>query len=309
MHESTSYLLAFAEQQLAHGNALGAQESVRRFLAEDPDHSSAHAMLAIALYIQRRLHAAEHEAGLAVALDPDSAYARHALGLVKIGKRDFRGAEEHLEAARAMAGDQPAIQRALATLYGLTGRDARVIPTLSEALALDPRDAATLAALGEAELAAGNLKGAAARALEALQIDAENVDALVLMGQVMLRRGDVDDARDHAVQALRLDPTNRGALFLLAGVKARRNPFLGLWWRYSVWMEALGTSRSILVLLAAFAVYRVLTAMAQQNGWPNAVGPIQIAWLGIVIYTWVGPALFKKSLDKELRPVALDDKF
>ena len=33
------------------------------------------------------------------------------------------------------------------------------------------------------------------------------------------------------------------------------------------------------------------------------------AWLGIVVYTWVAPGLFRRALEKELVSVKLDRQF
>jgi Flp pilus assembly protein TadD len=226
-----------------------------------------------------------------------------------MGRRQFKQAEAHLDNAMSLGMDEPAVHRALASLYSLTGRRPQAEKMLRRALAIDPDDPSTLTALGNHVLADGDLRSAGQYALSALQIDPQNADGLTLMGQVHLRRGEIDMAHEHALQALRIDARHEGALYLLAGLKARKSPFLGLWWRYSVWMEALGTSRSILVLIAAYAVYRIVGAVAQQQGFAVLAGPIQITWLAIVVYTWVGPALFRKSLEKELKPVALDAKF
>ena len=295
MYEGTPFLISRAIQQISQGNFVGAMESLRQHLSEDPDHAGAHALLAITLYEQRRLHAAEHEAGLAAALDPESGYARYAMGLIQMGKRQFKHAEELFQEALALGMDEPPVCRALAGLYQLTGRDDKVLPILQQALDRDPQDASTLTQIGQFKLAKGDLNEAARLALEALQADAENAGAIVLLGNCLLRRNQVEEAREHAILALRFDPHHAGALALLASVKVRRNPLLGLWWRYSVWMEGLGTSRAILVLLAAFAVYRVVTGIATQNGRSYVAGIVQWVWLAIVV--WALPAMCASGYD------------
>jgi tetratricopeptide (TPR) repeat protein len=303
------YLRAQAQRQLAQGHVQGAVESLRQLLATDPDDAEGHALLAIALYNLRRLHAARYEAGAAVALAPESPLAHYAMGTVETGARHFAAAESHFQQALAHEPHAPGLLRALAGLYALWGRRERVQPLLLEALALEPGDPATLIALGEHALQQGRPDEAGERALAALHIDPESADGLALMGQVLLGRGHAADAREHALQALRIDATHRGALYLLSGVKARQNPLLGLWWRYSVWMESIGTTRSILVLLFAFALYRVALGLAQQQGLRSWVLPIELGWLAIVAYTWIGPGLFRRSLDRELRGVQLSPRF
>lgn len=302
-------LRELAQDQLAQGHVHGAVETLRQLLASDPDDGEAHALLAIALYNMRRLHAARYEAGAAVALAPESALAHYALGTVETGSRRFAAAEAHFRQALALEPHAPGLLRAQASLYELWGKHEQVAPLLLEALALAPEDPATLVALGSHALQQGRVDEAGERAFAALRLDPESADGLALMGQVLLRRGDAAEAREHALQALRIDATHRGALHVLSGAKARQNPLLGLWWRYSVWMESIGTTRSILVLLFAYAGYRVALGLAQQHGLRDWVLPIEIAWLAIVAYTWIGPSLFRRSLERELQGVQLSPKF
>ena len=123
---------------LGRGDGSGAVEAMREVLGRDPDDAHAHAILALALVVARRLHAAEHEARLALQLAPDTAIAHRAMGEVCLARRKLAAAQEHLEAARARNPDDPAVPRRLATVHDLAGRGDRVLPLLEEALALDP---------------------------------------------------------------------------------------------------------------------------------------------------------------------------
>lgn len=298
-----------AHRHLSEGRADAAIEVLRQLLTLDPDLAEAHALLAICLYGKRRLAAAEREAGIALGLAPDLPWAHHAMGLSLLAQRRFADAERHLEEASLHDPDEPAHLRALAGLYGLTDRKKDVLPLLERALDLEPDDPDTLVALGNVHLEEGRVELAAQRAREALEVTPEHLDGLVLMGHMHLRRGAVDEAREHAIWALRQDPEDLGALHLLAAVKARASFFLGLWWRYSVWMEALGERRSMAVLLGAFVVYKLAALLTDDLGAPELSSVISLAWLGVVAYTWVGPAMFKRSLEKELSTVRLHPDF
>ncbi|MCG2592168.1 tetratricopeptide repeat protein [Ramlibacter sp. XY19] len=305
----TDHLHRLAQQQLAQGHVRGAVETLRQLLAHDPQDAEAHALLALALYNMRRLHAARYEAGTALALAPESVLAHYALGIVETADRKFALADEHFQQALALEPRSPHLLRARASLYRLWGRKSDVGALLEEARAIDPGDPVTLVALGEHALEENRLDEARRFADAALRIEPESADGLVLMGAVLLRQGIADDAREHALQALRIDATHRGALQLLAGVKARKSPLLGLWWRYSVWMESIGTTRSVLVLLLAYATYRVLRGVVEQGSLRAWAMPIEVAWLAIVAYSWIGPGLFRRSLDKELQGVKLGPRF
>ena len=118
-----------------------------------------------------------------------------------------------------------------------------------------------------------------------------------------------DEARDHAIWALQKNPSDSRALHLLVSIKTRRSLVLGLWWRYSVWMGSLGEGRSVLVLLLAFVLYRFGVITAEVYGEKDVGELITLFWYCVVAYTWFGPALFYRSLKKELQSVRLDQDF
>jgi hypothetical protein len=155
----------------------------------------------------------------------------------------------------------------------------------------------------------GRTREAAALAREALAIDAEHQDALVLMGQVALRDGDIEAAREHCHAALRVNAADPGAIGLLAAIKARTSWVLGLWWRYATWMQQFGETGTIAILIGGFVAYRLLTLLLSDLDQPAAANAVQIGWLALCIYSWVGPGLFQRAVERELAPVALDEKF
>ena len=99
------------------------------------------------------------------------------------------------------------------------------------------------------------------------------------------------------------------ALTLIASIKARRNPVLGLWWRYHTWMSKLGQKGVVVALLGAYMVYRVVAQATEDLGHANLSEGIEYAWLGVCAFTWFGPVIFKRMVDKELGRVELDPDF
>lgn len=298
-------LLEFAVERLNRGEHGQAIHLLQRVLTLDPDDAEAHAFLAFGLVQARRLHAAEIEAQLALTLDGELAVAYRALGFILTAKRKWHEAEPHLKHSIELQPEEPAAYRALASLYSLSGRDNEAVESLQQARQLSPNDPATLGDLAEIYLQRGELMLAEKFAREALEVSSDHPDALLVMGHLALRRGDTGQAREHAVWVLRDRPTSRGALVLLSAVKARESIFLGLWWRWNTWMQEIGTTRSVLVLLAGFALYR--TASILLDGSPNEtlLPIVQLFWYGVVIYTWVAPMLHNRALEKELENVRL----
>ena len=294
-----------AQRLIDLGQVDGAIDRLRTALTEDPDLGDAHALLAICLLQKRRLYAAAIETDLALTLAPEAPFTHWVAAELNLARRDFVTAEGHIEQFRALAPDLPQADRLLARCYSLTGRRAERLPLLTQALNKDPTDPETLAELANHHAETGDLEQAWRYADEALRASPENMSALVAMGEVLLKRGDIDGAREHAAFALRADPTSSAALALLTSIKARTSPLLGLWWRYAVWGERVGPTRQVIVLLVAFVLYRVSTIVATDAGMDGLAGAIVFAWLGVVVYSFVGPTLFRRALPKELASVQL----
>jgi Tfp pilus assembly protein PilF len=300
--------LAMATRFLEVGNLDGAIDMLRQALTFDPDEPDAHALLALCLVERRRIHAARHEAEIAVTLDPESPLSHRAMATVLIATRRFAEAGPHVQAVIDHDPNDPDAYLLRAQLLSLQGDEHAMLRDLEKALELDPENVDARVRLGHHHLERGRIGDAFAESRAALEIDPESHAALLLRGWVALRRGDPAEARDHAIWVLRDDPSDRAALQLLAAVKADTSRLLGLWWKWNTWMGSLGDGRAIVVLLVAFVVYRVATIfVAYDLDQPVAAQVINLAWLGLVAYTWLGPAIFFRRLKEELRTVRLRD--
>lgn len=306
---SNAGYMMLGRAQLAHGNLHGAVEMFKRALSENPDDAEAHAVLSLVLLRQKRLHAAEHEAQLALTLEAELPLAHAAAASVALARRQFPRAKEHIDRLLELEPQDADNLRLLARYYDLTGKQEQRREALLRALPLGLSDSYTLTALGEEALERGDLAEAERRAREALEADAQFLDALVLMGQVYLRRGNVTEARDHAIWALRQNASDPGALRLLVDIQARKSWLLGLWWRWATWMGTLSDTRGMLVLLGAYATQRIATQAALDLKQPEAASLISLAWLGIVAYSWIGPSLFNRMLQRELEGVKMNERF
>ena len=304
-----SQQLEQAQRQIEFGQIDGAIHSLKHVLSIDPDFAEAHAYLALCLLEKKRLHAAVSEAGMALALDAELELAHYVMAHVLIAKRDFKQAESHVTLLLESNPNHPHYYLLQADLYLLTHRKNQILPLLEKALTLAPESTKVLAELSQYYASTGDLDKAQHYAQASLKIEASNVDGLIAMGEVLLRQGNIEEAREHAIWALRQAPDNRQALTLMAGIKARKNPVLGLWWRYNTWMSNVGSTRSILILLCAYIIYRLAAMIAGDVGREGLSSIINIVWLGIVIYTFIGPAMFEKSLKKELADVRLREGF
>ena len=291
------------------GNTPGAIEALQRALGADPEMAEGHAFLSILLLNQRRVHAAAHEAGIALALAPESAVAHRAAAGAAVAKRNFTEALAHAEMLLELEPENPDSYLLMASIDFARGTNDRLEEYYLKALALDGQNPDALAAYGDFLRRRDRVVEAVEKAREALSAQPQHADALVLMGRLLLDAGEAEAAREHARAVLADDPHDLGAIHLLSAVKARGNPVLGLWWRYHAYMEKLGQTRAVIVLLVAFLLYRIAAVAAQDGGSTLAAGLINWVWLALVAYTWVGPAIFQQQIKKEIEQVSLKPGF
>lgn len=309
MSDEIERLLHRAHAQIAHQDMFGAVETLRRALSLDVDNARAHALLALCLRDQKRIEAAAHEAGLALTIAPDSALTQFAAGVVETARRRFSTAEQHFQSALALDPQDTASMRALAELYVLWNRSAEALQLLERARDIDPDDAANWAELAEHYRIVREFERAEQCTRQALEIDPENAQALICMGHLLLRDGKTDDAREHALIVLRNNALNHGAILLLCAVKARQSVLLGFWWRFNSLLSGGSITRRVVLLIGMYLVYRVSVLATGDLGYSSAMLPLNLAWLGFCVYTWVGPAMFSRQLAKELAPARLGSSY
>ena len=307
--EAHEIWLRMAVDQLERGLSRAAIDSLRRYLAVEPDSAQAHAVLALALYNTKRLTASAHEARLALQLDPESIEARRALALAAMGARRFSEAQKLLDEALAFDPESVHVRLGLARLGRLRGDWRAEREALDAARRLAPEEPGVIVDQGSLELREGNTDGAEKLARAALALDPENISGQVLLGRVMLKRGRVEEARELAVTALRAEASSREALLFLVEAKVRANPLMGMWWRWNTWMNELGSRSSVIVLVAAFLIQRVARQIAGDLGATDVSELIGYAWLGVVAYTWIAPGVFHRMLARELQDVRLRPDF
>jgi tetratricopeptide (TPR) repeat protein len=176
---------------------------------------------------------------------------------------------------------------------------------LRRALELEPQSVDTHVALGNAHRARGRDREAETHARAALAIESEHLDALVLMGRVLLAKGDAEGAREHVVWALRINANDDGAVHLLASVKARESLLLGAWFRANSYVMSLGQARASAFLLALFLLQTLFRLAFEDLGHPAVAQGVRVIWLATCVYSWTGPAAFRRLVQKEIETVRL----
>jgi tetratricopeptide (TPR) repeat protein len=290
-------------------NKRAALELIRTALSADPESAEAHALLSWVLVDSKRIFAAEFEAREAIRLEPERPNGYHALGAALLAQRKPKPAREALDRAIALDPDEPLYLATLARVLKLQGKRDEALATLKRAVELDPGEPSLLAAYGELLLELGRLDEAEKVAEQASSAQPDNDEVLLLRGRLALYRGKVDEARDFAIWALREDPTDDSALHLLAEVKARQSLFLGLWWRYVVFMVAQSDTGQMLTLIGAYLFVQLSAQLVTDFVSKQGGELIRWGWLLLVGYSFTAPSYFRRLVERELKEVRLKPGF
>ena len=296
-----------AEACIDRNDLDGAIDLFEQILAIDPTLGDVHASLALCLVDRRLVDVARAEAELAMSLDPDQAVCHRAMAHVLLAEGQRRAALDALATARELEPEFAQVYVTISAIERMLGQDGEA--ALRRALELEPEDPSVLAAWSEFERERGDLDEAEAKAREALEFDAEHAEAILALGWVLMQRGRLDEARDLAATALRQDPGDADALRLLASCRARKSLVLGLWFRFNMKLAQLGEGKSIAVMLGAYVVVRILYLVLIDLGHEQAAQVVLIAWLVVCVYTWIGPGLFRRMLQREIGELELDPDY
>jgi predicted Zn-dependent protease len=132
---------------------------------------------------------------------PENAVAQHLLGLVYLYGDPGRPADAEPLLARAVAGNVPGARGDLGRVLVRLGRGDDARRRFEAELALSPEDAAVQMELGKLELAAGEVKRAAALLEHALEIDPELDEAEYALAECRSKRGDARGQWTHLGRA------------------------------------------------------------------------------------------------------------
>jgi tetratricopeptide (TPR) repeat protein len=302
-------LLEQADLRMQMSEWRDAIDLIRRALAIDPDHTRAHAILALALLGAKRLSGAEIEARLALTLDGGSAFAHYAAAAILHARRKLDEAWDHIQVALVADSADVDVHVLGARIRDSRNERSEARALLHTALEIEPAHTGALVALARLELGARNHGEAARYADEALRSKPEDLDAHVIAGLIDLVRGDDAAAERHARFALTQDSTDRDALHLWASIKARRSWTLGAWWRFNTWIAMREESSQVALLIGSFVTMQVLIILAGAAGFPDLQNILRWGWMGFCAYTWYAPVLFKKLLSRDISGVVLDPEF
>lgn len=274
-----------------------AEAELRQALADDPNASEPHALLALCLLRRKEWEDATREARHAIHLAPDVAYNHYVLACVLSRRHREDEAELAIQEAIRLDPFDADYFALLSSLHFDRSRWADSLAAAEQGLAIEAdhvqctnRRAMALVKLGRQAEAGRTLDVALARAPE---------DALshANMGWTLLEQRQPEKAMEHFRESLRLNPNLKWARQgIVESMKARH--FLYRWLlSFFFWMSRFDT-RTQWMIVIGFLVGRIVLARVTQAvpALAPLYWPIVIGYLIFAILTWIASPLFNLVL-------------
>lgn len=239
---------------IQRGKFKEAEAMIRTRLAEEPNDSDLHLMLAQTLFHLERPKEAESAARTAIGLDPESGYPHEALAQILLGMSDLKGAEEAVGQANVLDGDCASRRAILARIAAERGKDQQCLDHAQAGLEMDPDDEICRMFRGVALGRLGRHDEANEEAMGLLRDDPEDSCNHSVRGWILLERNAMEEAKMHFQEALRLDPENEDARSGLARCLQQGNPILGWFLRAIIAVDRLPLYQMLLVAVLVAVV-------------------------------------------------------
>jgi tetratricopeptide (TPR) repeat protein len=295
--------ISTAEALLNASNPAGALQELKKVFADDPDSVDGGVLAARAYVAQRKYAEAETAARQVLKQDAENMRALSALAGSHSWRAQYKQGMPVAEQMIRIDPDDPMGFLHRAIFYEQWGKYKEAEASYLEAMERDPGGLTNARALyGDFLMNRGRLDDAAKITEELTSEDAGNVEAAILRGHVALREGRTSDAREDALWALSQEAENWHALGLLASIKMKTSPIMGLWWRYTVWMGKFTRAQRIAIVIGLLFAVRLVRAVA------GPFAPVILTiWVLFCITTWIGPAIMRRMVERELKSVKIKD--
>lgn len=293
-----------ADAYLQSGNYDAAIETAKTILAREPEDADALCILSNAYLSKGDLTSAGRVARELIAFDPELDAGHRALAVCLLNETKLKPALESARQAVACDSSEAGNHVILALVLDELTKFDDAEQAYREALELEPDHVYAKTSYANFLLSRGRDDEAATLAAEVSQEIPDDIETILLRGRMALRDGDVDEARNNVMWALQQDATDHAALHLLAQIKMRKNPLLGLWWRYAIWMERFTTLQRWLLVIGLYVAWRFLFASVAVVLGPLAI-LLALAWLVFCVLTWIGPWLLNRMVRRELKSVEI----
>ncbi len=268
-------------------------DEARLALAEDPDDSFAHALLASSLGHVEKFDEATREVHQAIHLDPDFAFAHSIHASILTDRNRYTEAASAIAEAIRLEPQEPSHYSRSAAIQLQQSKWEEALEDADRALALDPEhvQATNLRALALMRL---GRKAEAGQALDAaLSKEPDNATSHANRGWTLLEEGSHEKAMEHFREALRLDPELEWAREgIVEALKAKNVVYRGML-KYFFFMQRLSGRGQWGVILGAYIGYRVVISLAESHpAWAPFAWPLIGCYLAFCLMSWLAKPLF-----------------
>lgn len=273
-----------------------AQSAAQEVLAKNPHSVGAHIIIAQAAMQLNQPHEALDSVNRAIGMAPDEAECFVTRARIFLSQKRNKQARADCEKAIELDPNNAAVYGILAWSYGADGDWPNTLRFANEGLEKDPEEGNCVNARARALLYLNKGDQAFEAIGRALSRDPDDVYTHTNAGWAKLQAGDREAALNHFTEALRREPNYTYARDgLIAAMKAR-SPIYGALLAYSFFMTGLKPSMRIAVLIGAFIVYQISWRTLVAKGHLLLAGIIVTLWMGLVLLTWAGDAIFNLLL-------------
>lgn len=291
-------LLLRAQLLISQNRYQQAEEVLGQVLASDPNQGTAHAWMAICQLQDRdRLDSATREVETAIHLQPDDDFPYYVRAVVMLQRNRWDEGLESIQQALALNPGSSTYYGLEAQVFANQKKWKACLNSAEQGLQCDPDDEQCRAFRSLALERLGRLDDATEEARIAIQRDPDSSMAHASLGWSLLNSGDHLNAQKSFREALRLEPSNE---FARSGMIQALNSSSFIFRSFMKLMQMLSRldSRTQWILIIGLWVgVQALNGFARQNPWflPYVI-PISVAYLLLVMMTWIAVPLFNTFL-------------
>lgn len=274
-----------------------AETELRQALVENPNDSTAHALLAICFVESKKYNEATEAIQTAVSLAPDSSFNFYVASVVSDARNQLKKAESEIQQAISMDHTNPAYFGHLASIKLQQKKWQEGLTAAETGLEMDPENVTCTNLRAIAMVKLGRTEEAGATIQSALEKSPEDAHSHANMGWSLLEQGKPKEAMPHFREALRLEPNMEWAR---AGiVESMKSQYLIYRWMlgWFLFTAKLDSRTLMMILIGGYIGSNVASRMAANNpALQPFLLPLIVAYIGFVILTWVSIPMFNLLL-------------
>ncbi|HEY2881519.1 MAG TPA: tetratricopeptide repeat protein [Pirellulales bacterium] len=274
-----------------------ALDELRLAIAEEPNNAYAHSLAALCLLKMEKFNEATQAAQLGIGLAPDRGFTHYVLSEVMQGRNRLAEAKTAIDEAIRLEPDEAEFFGELAGVELQLRNWPGALAAAENGLKIDPEHVVCTNLRVQALTKLGRRTDADAAVEAALRKAPENAYTHANRGWTLLEQGNPAKAMEHFREALRLNPNLDWARSgIVESLKARH--FVYRWMlKYFFWMTRLSGRAQWGVMVGAWLLVQIVDYLGKQSpALAPVTRPIVVAYVVFAVLTWLSRPLFNTLL-------------